>query len=96
MKKSYLFVYDNEVGTRDQVKAWLDSMDEVLDWRYEIPNSFYLISEKSAKELSEHFHQVSGQRKNVGFIITEIVDNSFGWLDGKSWYLIQNKVRKPK
>jgi hypothetical protein len=69
-------------------------MPEVTHWRYDLPHAFYLISEHDAKSLAAKLFELAG--KKGLFIITEISSNSFGWLTGASWYLIQNKEYKPK
>jgi hypothetical protein len=94
MKRAYLFAYSALLGTFEQVKAHLDSMPSVETWRTDIPNTFYLISEVTAKQIADELHARSGQ--SVGrFIVTEIPANSYGWLTAESWFLIQNLRHKP-
>ena len=52
MKKVYILFYSNSLGTREEVRDYLDSLSEVLHWRYDIPNVFYLISEENAETLA--------------------------------------------
>ena len=92
MKKAYLFVYNDDVGTRDEVKKTLSEMPEITHWRYDMPNCFYVISEASAKQLAEHLRQL---KPNGMFIFTEMAGNEYGWLTSESWYLIQKKAYKP-
>lgn len=93
MKRSYLLVYSDRFGSRDQVKAMLEAMPEVTHWRYDLPHSFYLVSEKSAKEIARRLREL--QNKGM-FIVTELSGNEFGWLTGPSWYLINHKQYKTK
>ncbi|OQY52850.1 MAG: hypothetical protein B6247_16160 [Candidatus Parabeggiatoa sp. nov. 2] len=53
MKKVYILFYSNSLGTREEVRDYLDSLSEVLHWRYDIPNVFYLISEENADTLAK-------------------------------------------
>ena len=94
MMKAYLLAYNDEFGTRDTIKGFLNSMDEIVHWRYDMPHSFYLISEASANDIANRLHELNGGQGL--FIVTEIAGNEQGWLLEESWYLINNKQYKPK
>ena len=94
MKKAYLLVYSGTMGDRDKIKNVLDNLYMINTWRYDLPNCFYLISEYSAKQISEEIRERCSN--NGRFIVSEIPTNSYGWLSDGSWHLIQNKVHKPK
>jgi hypothetical protein len=96
VKKAYLLIYSNQFGTRDEVRDYINnSSSTIIDtWRFDIPNSFYIISEKSADALSKHF--LSFSKEKGLFLITEITDNSQGWLPQRSWDLINEKKLPPK
>ena len=53
MRKAYLLVYSNSLGTREKVKNVLDKSSKVIHWRYDLPNSFYIISENTATQISD-------------------------------------------
>jgi hypothetical protein len=93
MKKTYLFVYNDVLGTREQVKEALNKSPLVLTWRYDIPHAFYLVSEAQAKEISEMLHETLG---NGRFLVTELSDNYWGRGHKDTWYLIKNKQVRPK
>lgn len=93
MKKAYLLVYDSSFGNRDAVKGILNQIYMIEKWRYDMSNSFYLISEYSAEQIANEIRNKSGDKGR--FIVSEIPANSYGWLTSESWYLIQNKVYKP-
>jgi hypothetical protein len=90
---TYLLSFSNSLGTQEQVKVCLESFSNQLIWRYDMPNAFYIVSDRSAREISEY---IRGYFKNKGlFIMTEIVPlNCWGWLTDDSWYLIVNKQIK--
>ena len=94
MKKSYLFIYSNKFGSRDDVRDLISNTYEIITWRYDIPNSFYLVSESSADDLSEKFLKYSNEEGL--FLIVEIKDNYQGWLPERSWSLINDKKLPPK
>lgn len=93
MRRAYLMVYSDALGTRDQVKACLDALPEIITWRYDLPHSFYLISEEeSATTLADLITMKMGKGR---FIISEIGSNKQGWLPDKTWYFINKKMPKP-
>ena len=94
MKKSYLFIYSNKFGSRDEVRDLIKRTYEIITWRFDIPNSFYLVSESSADDLSEIFLKYSNEEGL--FLIVEIKDNYQGWLPERSWSLINDKELPPK
>ena len=94
MKRAYLFLYDDQVGTRAEVKAFLNSMDEVITWRYDMPHSFIIISESSADVLTRALRKITGDKGM--FLFTQFSGNEQGLLTTESWYLINNKAHKPK
>lgn len=93
MKKSYLLLYSSRFGSRDEVKELVDSMSIITDWRFELPNSMFLISEASAQEIYNRL--TKGSDPEGGMLVVEYSKNSQGWLNDKSWHLLEHKKRKP-
>ena len=89
-KRTYLLVYAADLGDREDVRDHLDDMPEVLHWRYDLPNAFYLVSDVSAEELANKIKPLGNGR----FIVTEITKNSEGWLPLRSWEIIVKKAGK--
>lgn len=87
-RRAYLLIYSGASITREQVKNWANSDPAVITWRYDLPNSFYLISDKNAQELSDAFVKRIGEAR---FLITEVSDNRQGYLPKDTWYLFRNK-----
>ena len=94
MKHAYLLVYSDNVGTRDQVRDVLDSMPSVTTWRYDIPHSFYVISEYSAEVLSDEF--VTRKGSEGRFMFARLADDRYGMMLPETWYLLGHKHHKPK
>ncbi len=89
MKKAYLLIYNDQVGTRDDLKEVLDHNQAIYHWRYDLPNTFYLISEQSAAnlyKLIQRFNQKRGR-----FLIGEVGQDKQGWLPKKTWTLLNKK-----
>jgi hypothetical protein len=90
MKKVYILFYSKSLGTREEVRDYLDSLSEVLHWRYDIANVFYLISEENADTLAKLIHQFSPKGR---FLITEFSKkNNQGWLFKETWEFLNEKV----
>lgn len=94
MRKAYIFIFSDGTGGRETVKAWANREPAVLHWRYDMPHSFYLISEQDAAELSTSFINFNGKKGR--FLIIEAGDNRQGLLPNETWYLLRNKQQKPK
>ena len=59
-KRAYLFIYSSDVGSRDEVRDYIDQLPEILNWRYDIPHAFYLVSESSADEITDKVLSFTG------------------------------------
>lgn len=94
MSKVYLFIYNDEVGNPESLKTIFNAMRTVIIWRYDMPHSFYIISENSATELSAEFNKSRGTTGRYMFI--ECTSNSQGQMLPETWYLLNNKQLKPK
>lgn len=94
MRRSCLFVYNDSVGTREQITSVLNRMTTVMTWRYDLPNCIYIISDHSADDISKEFERVRGSHGL--FIFLEYNQNSQGRMTRESWYLLNNKWHQPK
>ena len=94
MRKTYLFLFNDTVGTREEVKSVFDSMQRVFTWRFDIPHIFYIISEYSAEQLYQEFVEKNGTKGRFMFI--EASTNSQGQMLTDTWYLLTHKHHKPK
>ena len=92
-KRAYLFIYSSDVGTRDEVRDYIDQLPEILNWRYDIPHAFYLVSESSADEITDKVLSFTGG--DGRFLIAEVPENSQGWLPRDTWRLLNEKPPAP-
>ena len=89
-RRAYLLIYSGGVGTRQEVQDYIDDLPEILNWRYDIPHAFYLISESDADKITERILEFTGG--DGRFLITEVAENSQGWLPRGAWRFINEKV----
>jgi hypothetical protein len=94
MRKAYLFIYSDATGGRDAIRAWANNEPAVLHWRFDMPHSFYIISEQEASELAASFTNFNGKKGR--FLIVEAGENRQGLLPKETWYLLRHKKQKPK
>lgn len=94
MNKAYLFLFNTEVGSREELKAVLSKMPRVATWRFDLPHCFYIISESSAQELYDEFISFNGKKGRFMFI--EASTNRQGQMLSDTWFLLTNKRHKPK
>lgn len=93
MRKLFLLVYNDEVGSRETIKKAIDECPLVITWRSDLPNSFYLISESKAKDIATALREATGKGK---FVLAEVGSDYWGWNTPETWYLFANKKNKPK
>lgn len=90
MKYAYVLIYSNAFGTRDDVADHLDGMPEILNWRYEMPNSFFLVSSLRDADVIARKLMRKGI-KGASLLVTEYTGNSQGLLTEGSWSLLNEK-----
>jgi hypothetical protein len=96
VKKSYIFIFNNELGTKEEVKNFLNTCDQVSTWRNELPNTYFIVSELSAYRLYDLVANHFGEKKGA-YLLTEYVqENSQGLLNKRSWHLLNEKKLPPK
>ena len=94
-QKAYLFIYGNAVGSREEMVEFVDNIPQIENWRYELPNTFYLISNLSSQEL---YTIIQKRNREIGvFLIMEInPSNMQGWLSKESWDFLVSEYEKDK
>ena len=89
--RCYLLVYNDQMGSRKRVRGFLDKHeDQVLNWRCDLPNTFYIISRSSADELYETLKPLT-DGEGARFLVTEVTRNKQGWLPKKTWKFMNEK-----
>ena len=86
-RRAYLFIYNDDVGSREQIRDYLDELPEVLNWRYDMPYAFYVVSHCSAREIAEKVHEFAHDGR---FLIVEVTENKQGWLPRRTWALLND------
>lgn len=87
MAKVYLLVYGSGLGDRENVKAVLDRMPEVVSWRYDLPSSFYVVSNLDAKDIATALRANAGDQGRL--LLVPIEKGYYGWLPKETWAYIK-------
>lgn len=83
---TYILIYDNETADREAMKSHLNSLPEILSWRFDIPNSFFIYSTETASRLTE---LLSSRLPNYKcFLFVEMPSNKQGYLKRETWNFI--------
>src|SRR5688500_14972692 len=83
---AYILVYDEECGTYEDVRNFLNTRPEVLNWYRCLPHSFIIVSNKTATELKNMFKLFASKKGR--FLIADLDTDRNGWLPSKAWELI--------
>lgn len=86
----YVFIYNNDFGDREAVKELLNNITAVRNWRYDLPNAFYLDSEETADNLA---NLIIEKKPNVRFLLTEVSRNMQGWLPKETWDFLKEGLK---
>ena len=81
--KAYIISFYQQEISDDELIEFLDARGEILNWRKDIPNTVFVVSDKNAQSLTK---AISDEFPDSSFIVAEYVPyNSDGLLDGESW-----------
>lgn len=95
MKKSYIFIFNESLGSDQKVYDYVNDSQLIITWRKELNNAFFIISRNSAQEIYEEVSRYFGQGKGT-FLISEVSSNKQGLLNKRSWSLLNDKKLPPK
>lgn len=95
---AYLLVFNEKVGTRKDVQAFLDTISEVTYWYGCLPNAVFLTSTATAGTVSDRIKERFGTESGQRFFVTEVHSDRQGWLPKNVWHLLKNpeNLRLPK
>ncbi len=88
MMKPYLLIFRDLNYSENDIKQYLDTLSEILDWYAYFQNSIFIISESNSDILAE---KICKKFKSLDFLITEIpMNNNQGMLTKDLWQFINN------
>lgn len=95
--KCYLCLFNNaaigDAARRDALHKYIDSRPEIKNWMRvwgQLPNSYIVYSELSAKELTDVLLEFTGRTNEPAMIVTP-TDGASGWLTQSVWDFLSMK-----
>ena len=90
---AYLLVFDDELGTQEEVRKFIDSHEDVFqNWYAVLPNSFFIVSDKSATQITDMLHELRLKKGGGRFIVVDLDTDRNGWLPRSTWDFIRNPM----
>ena len=86
---NYIIVFSNSVGARDDVKQFIDSRPEFINWYLCMSNAIFVRSNSTANQITEIFREFT--RDNGRFIVLDVDTDRNGWLPKKAWEFLKTK-----
>lgn len=87
--RSYVLCCDESFWAVTEVADWADRSPIVRHWRHDMAGCVYLLSESSARALSEDFVKSAGRR--VLHLITEVTGEIAGVMLPETWSMLHDK-----
>jgi hypothetical protein len=84
---TYLFLFDDEVGSWERVKSFIDSRWEIINWHSYFANAFLIVSSLDASHLSDVITKNLTKKKGRFLILDTDTDRN-GWLPRSAWNLM--------
>ncbi len=81
---AYLLVFNPLFGTTREVREYVDSRPEILNWQIVLPNTMLLVSDYSAGDLTQILHSLR-RRDGARFMIIDVNTDKNGWLPKTAW-----------
>jgi hypothetical protein len=85
---TYLFLFDEEVGSYERVRRFIDSRPEIVNWHGYFSNAFLIVSHYTAGSLSELILKHLTKRRGRFLILDTNTDRS-GWMPKTAWDLMR-------
>lgn len=86
---NYVLIFSDSVGNTEQVKEFVDSRQEIIDWYQCMSNAVFIRSNYDAKSLSNIFRQFTNDTGR--FLILDVNTDRQGWLPKKAWEFMKAK-----
>jgi hypothetical protein len=87
MKWCYFLSFSENAGTHAEMKKFIDSCPDILNWYYCMSNTFFIISERTASRLADII--LTFTKKKGRFFIIDANSDRSGWLPPEAWKFIK-------
>ena len=89
MTWAYLVVFNDALGTPEEVQELLDGMPEVTHWYRCMPHCVFFTCTAVAGTIADRIYTKFG--KGAGrFLVVDVHQDRQGWLPKKAWHMFLN------
>jgi hypothetical protein len=86
---AYILVFDDALGTRQEIQAFLNTRPEVLNWYACMSNAIFIVSDQTAATLQQAVSEFNAG-KSANFIVLDVKTDRQGWLPRSAWDFMSN------
>jgi len=86
---NYILVFSDSVGSKDDVKNFVNSRSEILTWYLCMSNAIFVRSKYTADDLQKIFREFTKDKGR--FMILDCDTDRNGWLPRKAWDFMKNE-----
>ena len=85
---AYILVFDDKLGTRQEIQNYLDTRPEILNWFACMTNAIFIVSDQTATSLQQIVSQFN--KNDAYFVILDVKTDKNGWLPKAAWNFMNN------
>lgn len=83
----YCLHYSSEFGDRESIKSLLAGIEDINYWRFDLPNSVFVVTEMNVVDIVRKIRDVYPDSK---FLVSEVFkDMADGWMPQRFWDLLK-------
>lgn len=86
----YVLIFNNAVGTREEVVDFLDALPEITHWHAALPHSVFFTSSLSAGQIHQKIADKFGSDGGKRYIVLDTDSDRQGWLPKQAWHMMRN------
>ena len=90
MTWAYLIIFNDRLGSREEVIEFLDSAPEVTYWYSCMPMCLFFTSTLTAAQMARRVRKRFGSDAGQRFLVSEVHEDRQGWLPKKAWHLFRH------
>jgi len=96
MTATYILSHNSTFATHKEIVEYFRSSNLITTWRKELPYTYFIVSEATAREISIEIRETLGKADDSRFLVAELNKNCEGLLQERSWTIINEQRLPPK
>ena len=86
---NYIIVFSDSVGEKDDVKKFIDSRPEFINWYLCMSNAIFVKANYDAKQITKIFREFTEDEGR--FIVLDVDTDRSGWLPKRAWSFMKGE-----